>query len=59
MTTFMRATQPYWLGDKFIAAGVLRPKGHPDVVDAFCEEIEIEDLPPKPEPKQTKGKSAS
>ena len=58
MTKFMKATQSVWLGDKFIPAGTLRPKGHPDVVEQFFEEIELEDTPTKAEPK-SKGKSAS
>ncbi|HEU4541738.1 MAG TPA: hypothetical protein VFR23_11490 [Jiangellaceae bacterium] len=62
MASMMRSTQSFWAGDKFIAEGAVRPKGHPDVIPAFFEEISYEENEPEtpePEPKSSvKSKTA-
>lgn len=57
MATLMRCTQPHWQGNTFIRAGTIRAKGHPEVIDAFFEVLEVEEPEPRPQRGKTKGAS--
>ena len=46
MTTLMKATQPHWLGNKFVPIGSVLPEGHSEVIPAFYEAFEVEDPAP-------------
>jgi len=43
MTTLMKATQPHWLGNKFVPVGTVLPVGHGEAIEAFYEPYEVED----------------
>lgn len=43
MTTLMKATQPHWLGNKFVPVGTVLPEGHPEALEPFYEAYEIDD----------------
>lgn len=45
MTTLMRATQPHWLGNKFVPAGNVLPAGHAEALPEFYVEYEVEETP--------------
>ena len=45
MASLMKATQPHWLGNKFVPAGNVLPAGHSEALPEFYEAYEIEEAP--------------
>jgi hypothetical protein len=43
MAKLMRSTEPFWAGNKFVAAGTVLPEDHPDVVPEYFTELVIEE----------------
>lgn len=50
MAVFKRCTVPHWQGNTFVDVGAVRPAGHPQVIDAFFEDLDIDEPVVVPEP---------